>query len=214
MDKLPEDHVPLEERDGGWGPRREGCKPWPPPRLTHTKRCQAKSRSREDGRCGNWSSKGSIFCRYHGGTRKGGVNGLYARRAKNKLKEIFEQVDDATDQRSSLRAEVDAARAMAAHSMALFNAALDADNLTGAAAAGEHAAKALDLVSRLVMQMTKVDMVDPRTLDAEQIEGLLRQVGTILEKHLTPAQIEPILADFQNLKVDRAEDGRKVVVNL
>lgn len=172
----------------------------PPP--GHVRRCQSRNRWREQ--CRQWASRGSTYCRFHGGARRNGREvkhvPWYGRRAGSKLAEALEQYRKEGGEILRLDEEVHLARLLADKSFAAFEAAcLDEESSKKVsddvkAMAVVQARSALSHVAEVVERACKVKALSSATVSAEDIALLAQKMEEVVRRTLEKQGVgEPII---------------------
>lgn len=232
-DIKPEDRRPGETKRQArarmWIASRPPYKRPGPPKVEFRKRrCAARSRTRGDGRCGQFPLRGHRYCKFHGGAKRRIdakdpkavliVANHYARVVKGRFIDLLKAAnDDPQSERARLHTEVDATRMVAMEAISVACGLMEKPDAPLAAkhTAMEIAHKALREVRDSVLAMVKADALAPEQLQAHQVDAIITQVANSIGRHVKDAAaVLAIMKDMEDIKVPERRNVAAVTISI
>ena len=170
---------------------------------THDRRCKGKSRQRGGARCLQWASRGSDYCRFHGGhnVRRVRLRCTSSVRAHKLLTDLLGTGARSDRERLGLTQEVDASRATAAHALELM-AMTQGESLDLQLRAASAAREALTAVASNVESLVQAHKDSSTVLDAEQLDFVVTQLARVLANRIKDGRTRnAVLRDIEKIRV-------------
>lgn len=156
----------------------------------HPRRCQAKAKKLGLQQCTFWAMRDSFYCAAHAGSksRRTPLKSLYALQASERLRDILNRVSEDASLQTSLKNEIDMARALTTQAVADASARMfDPETSPADKERAYHTAiKAMDAVAGLMNKNTLIASRMDTNLTAEQAAALVSDMGKIINARLTP----------------------------
>ena len=135
------------------------------------------------------------------------LRSLYTSGMSVRMKDMFEKMEEASDERLSLANEIDTARMVAVDAMKLLAQCDEKDASPKAKAAALKILQgSIDSVAALVTQYVKIQVVNGSAIPMENVHHIIDQIARIIESEVDDQEIRSRIM----LRMDNMTTGRQI----